>query len=245
MRGKQDCGENQANGDGPDQFCCCKFFTCEQSDFVEKLGDTQSFKSTGWIIREAWWNHESKFQSRRSVEFSRMANGCSTVLHHRETNLWQRWRLNTKDVQENSKFKKIQEIQNLKVRIWQRGESLLEIRKKDLWSENDGQVERPRCEHGDLGCLHVSRWISRSVKNQSSKSVEQWFPTTEKLIKEQTETTGVSTINWDQRMWRESSLLCDRAVRIVNSQTDVFSDSVLCLGGISTAPVQAWKDKMK
>ena len=80
----------------------------------------------------------------------------------------------------------------------------------------------------------------RSVKNQSSKSVVQLFRTTERLIKEQTETTGVSTINWDQRMWRESSLLCDRAVRIMNSETCAFSDSVLCLGGISPEKVQAW-----
>ena len=78
---------------------------------------------------------------------------------------------------------------------------------------------------------------SRSVKNQSSKSVDQLFRTTEKLIKEQTEITGLSTINWDQPMWRESSLLCDRAVRIMKSRTYVFSDSVLCLGGIGTAPV--------
>ena len=69
----------------------------------------------------------------------------------------------------------------------------------------------------------------RSVTNQSSKSAKQLFRTTERLIKEQTETTGVSTINRDQRMWRESSLLCDRAVRIMNFKTYVFSDSVLCL----------------
>ena len=82
----------------------------------------------------------------------------------------------------------------------------------------------------------------RSVKNQSSKSLEQSFRTTERLIKGQTETTGVSTINWDQRTWREFSLLCDRAVRIMNSKTYVFSGSVLCLGGISPEPFQAWKD---
>ena len=45
-------------------------------------------------------------------------------------------------------------------------------------------------------------------------------------------------------MWRESSLLCDRAVRIMKSQTYVFSDSVLCLGDISPEPVQAWKEKL-
>ena len=42
-----------------------------------------------------------------------------------------------------------------------------------------------------------------------------------------------------------SSLLCVRAVRIMKSKIYVFADSVLCLGGTSTAPVQAWKDKNK
>ena len=96
--------------------------------------------------------------------------------------------------------------------------------------------------------VHLGRDYSlnlRSVKNQSSKSVDQFFRTTEKLIKEQTEITGLSTLNWDQPMWRESSLLRDRVVRIMTSKTYVFSDSVLCLGGISREPVQAWKDKIK
>ena len=75
--------------------------------------------------------------------------------------------------------------------------------------------------------------------------MEHLFRTTEKLIKEQTEITGLSTIQWDQPMWRESSLLCDRTVRIMKSQTYVFSDLVLCLGGISPEPVQAGKDKIK
>ena len=93
--------------------------------------------------------------------------------------------------------------------------------------------------------VHVGRGYSlnlRSVKNQSSTSVELLYRTTERLIKEPTEIKRLSTINWD--MWRESSLLCDRAVRIMKSKTYVFSDSVLCLGGISPDPVQAKKDKI-
>ena len=35
--------------------------------------------------RETWCKRKSKFQSRRSVEFSRMAKGCSTVHKHKET----------------------------------------------------------------------------------------------------------------------------------------------------------------
>ena len=94
--------------------------------------------------------------------------------------------------------------------------------------------------------VHLGRDYSlnlRSARNQSAKSVEQLFRTTEKLIKEQTEIAGLSTIDWDQTI--ESSLLCDRAVRILNSHTCVYSDSVLCLGGISPEPVQAWKGKIK
>ena len=46
-------------------------------------------------------------------------------------------------------------------------------------------------------------------------------------------------------MWRESSLLRDRAVQVSNSQTHVFSASVLCLKNISPEPVQGWKYKIK
>ena len=57
----------------------------------------------------------------------------------------------------------------------------------------------------------------RSIKNQHLNSVKQLFRTTEKLIEDQVEITGLSTI--------------DRAVRIMKSKTYVFADSVLCLGG--------------
>ena len=46
-------------------------------------------------------------------------------------------------------------------------------------------------------------------------------------------------------MWRETTLLTDRAVPFAIAKTCVFSDSVLCLGGISTEPVQAKKSKIK
>ena len=95
--------------------------------------------------------------------------------------------------------------------------------------------------------VHLGRDFSlnlRSVKNQSSEFVEHFFRTTEKLIKEQTEITGLSTIYWDQAMWREPSLLCDGIVRIMKSKTYVFSDSVRCFAGISPEAVQAWKDKI-
>ena len=46
-------------------------------------------------------------------------------------------------------------------------------------------------------------------------------------------------------MWRETTLLTDRAVHFATAKTNVFSDSVLCLGGISDEPVKAWESKIK
>ena len=85
----------------------------------------------------------------------------------------------------------------------------------------------------------------RSIQNQPSKCVEQFFRTTEKLIKDQVEITGLSTIDWNHLMWSESSLLCDKAVHIMKSKTYVFAHSVLCLGSICDQPAQAWKNKIK
>ena len=50
-------------------------------------------------------------------------------------------------------------------------------------------------------------------------------------------------IDWHQRSWQRTTLLTDRAVRLSNAKTYVFSDSVLCMGGISSNPVKAWKEK--
>ena len=85
----------------------------------------------------------------------------------------------------------------------------------------------------------------RSIKNRSSKSVDQLFRTAERLIKDKVEITGLFTIDWNQPIWRESSLLCDRVVHIMKCKTYVFADSVLCLGDICTEPVQAWESKVK
>ena len=84
----------------------------------------------------------------------------------------------------------------------------------------------------------------RSIKNPPLVSVDQLFRTSEKLINDQMEITGLSTIEWNEPMWRETSLLCDRPVHVMKSKTYVFADSVLCLGGISPVPIQAWRFKI-
>ena len=85
----------------------------------------------------------------------------------------------------------------------------------------------------------------RSAKNQPKKSLRQFFQVTERLITDQTEITGVTTIDWQQPLWRETTLLTDRVVQLATAKTYVFFDSVLSLQGISTEPVQAWKSKIK
>ena len=102
-------------------------------------------------------------------------------------------------------------------------------RKETVSHDNELQNRRPQ----DL----------QSTKNQPLKSVRQLFQTTERLIKDQAEITGLTTIDWKQPMWKETTLLCDRAVQIVNSKAYVFSDAVLCLGSLGDKPVEAWKNK--
>ena len=83
----------------------------------------------------------------------------------------------------------------------------------------------------------------RSTKNQSKKSLRQSFQVTQKLITDQTEITGITTIDWRQLVWRETTQLTDRAVQFATAKTYVFSGSVLCLGGISTEPDKAWESQ--
>ena len=67
---------------------------------------------------------------------------------------------------------------------------------------------------------------------------------TQRLITDQNEITRLTTINWKQPMWKETSLLTDRAVQFATAETFGFSDSVLCLGGISDEPVEALKSRI-
>ena len=64
------------------------------------------------------------------------------------------------------------------------------------------------------------------------------------LVTDQTGITGIPVIDWQQQMWQRTNLLTDNAVQFATAKTCVFSDSVLCLGGISPDPVRAWKDKI-
>ena len=45
-------------------------------------------------------------------------------------------------------------------------------------------------------------------------------------------------------MWRETTLLTDRAAQFAIAKIYAFSDSVPQLGGISTEPVKVWEKKI-
>ena len=84
----------------------------------------------------------------------------------------------------------------------------------------------------------------RSTRNQPMKFLKQLFQATGKLIRDQTEITSISVIDWQQQMWQGTTMLTDKAVQFATAQT-CLSDSVLCLRGISSDPVGAWKGKIK
>ena len=85
----------------------------------------------------------------------------------------------------------------------------------------------------------------RFVKNHLWNSVGQLFNETGKLIREQTEITGVNTRNFKECVWMSTSLLRSRAYQITNAKTYVFSDSVLCVGKMGDDLVATCKSKIK
>ena len=80
----------------------------------------------------------------------------------------------------------------------------------------------------------------RYVKNHLGNGVGQLFYETRKLISEQKEVTGVSTIRFKDLSWMSTSLLCSKGYQITNAKAYVFSDSVLCWGTMEDDPIATW-----
>ena len=70
----------------------------------------------------------------------------------------------------------------------------------------------------------------RFVKNYLWKTTGQHFRETEKLISGQTETTGISLVNFQEMRWVSTSLLHSRSYQFSIAKVYVFSDSALCVG---------------
>ena len=82
----------------------------------------------------------------------------------------------------------------------------------------------------------------RSTRNQSKKSLRQLFQVTRKLITDQTEMTGITTTEWQQLMWRETTLLSDKAVQFATEKNPASSLTQCC---VWEAPVQNQKTQGK
>ena len=121
-----------------------KFFICEQSDCVKKPGDTQSFRSAGWIIKEARCKQKSIFQSptqRRVLKDGKGMLNCSSAQEicgnwiprmfrkSRSARKFRRFRTQKSNLATSFPY-----ITRL---CTTHGESLLD-RGNDLWSETDG-----------------------------------------------------------------------------------------------------------
>ena len=156
------------------------------------------------------------------------------------------WQLNSKENQEIQKFQKVQKTQKPKSRIWPHNNFRISPHCVPHMEKVFSIVRKiyDRTPTDDLNDLDVNTAICffffvchtpscsspwTILFNEFTIRQESIFEVcgtpisaTEKLIKEQTEIIGLSTTNWDQPMWKESSLLCGRAVRIMNSKTYVF-----------------------
>ena len=78
-----------------------------------------------------------------------------------------------------------------------------------------------------------------SVKNSTDITLKKMFDVSEKLVSEQDDINNVDKIYWKNHSWKQLSLIGD--------ETDVFSDSVLCLGKIHQNPEsnEAWKKRIE
>ena len=87
----------------------------------------------------------------------------------------------------------------------------------------------------------------RYVKDHLWKTEGQLFRATEKLIYGQTETTGISLINFQDPRWVSTGLLHSRAYEYSTAKVCVFSDSVLCalLEKMRDNPVESWKKQIQ
>ena len=84
----------------------------------------------------------------------------------------------------------------------------------------------------------------RFAKNHLWSTAEQLFNETGKLIRDPTEITGVTTIDFKELTWRSTSLLCSRAYQITKCQNlHLLRLGALYVGKMGDDPTAAWKNK--
>ena len=173
-RRRQDSGKVKADDDEPGLHCLHKFFDCAESGCVEKPGDTQSTLLNRLVKYRDTWRKRS--QSRRGVEFSRMAKRCSSGCRYEEIRRDRRrpgtpefpWRLISTLVA-SGKLRNRRQWQKLatqspyinKLRA-AHGEGFLD-RETKIWSQADRSNEGPRSQHSFLVYFYLSLFKLRFI----------------------------------------------------------------------------------
>ena len=119
---------------------------------------------------------------------------------------------------------------------------------ENLWKTTWRSYERFECEFDCLGnFMNTSLRAAVHLGKHCYfwKTTGQLFRDTEKLISGQTETTGMSLINFQDWRWVSTSLLHSPAYQYSTVKVNVFSDSVLCLGKWRDNPLESWKKQVQ
>ena len=117
----------------------------------------------------------------------------------------------------------------------------------DEMEDLDGNPAIWRIVHEYHSSISSSSWSDydqnlRFVKNHFWSSLKKSSKTL-KNDQSQKETTGVTMIEYKDYTWSATSLLWDRVHQISNAKTNVFADSVLCLGGFKENPNEVWENR--
>ena len=80
-------------------------------------------------------------------------------------------------------------------------------------------------------------------KNTQINNIEGLFNVTTNLVADNTE---IRRLEWGSHSWTRSTLFNDRAIQLTKAKVYVYSDSVLCLGGIYTTgdAIEQWKGQV-
>ena len=71
----------------------------------------------------------------------------------------------------------------------------------------------------------------QSIANTTDLTLKQMFDISTRLVSEQDEISGVTTIDWGNSSWKYLSLIGDeQVISLQRTKVYVFSDSVLRLG---------------
>ena len=83
-----------------------------------------------------------------------------------------------------------------------------------------------------------------SICKSADLTLKQMFDISAKLVTEQDEISGLETIGWEKHSWKYLPLIGMKESSIfIARRSNVFSDSILCLGKIHQNPEsnEAWK----